>query len=412
MLLQAEVGAESLAVVVINDLATVTGGGDTVALAEAEGLARKGHRVTLLAGSGEPDPDLVKAGVAVRRTGQHTTLSDPSRLRGAARGIWNRASAAAVRELAVEADLIHIHCFTKVISPSAIRAAVDSGVPTVVTLHDYFAACPNGGFFNYQSQQICRLTPLSARCLATNCDIRAYSHKLWRVGRFAVQRWLGEMPAGIRHLIVPSDFALGVLRPFLPSTARVHVLANPIPEPRMPRAGVAASDAFVFVGRLRTEKGPLLFARAAHAAGARAVFVGDGEDAAAVRQANPDAELRGWLDPAGVRATVRSARAAVVPSQWYEVQPLSPLEAAAHGVPAVVADTSAAREAVDDRVTGLWFRGGDTDDLAAKLVELRRAPELADRLGSAAYERFWSGGWDTAAHVDRLERVYRTAIRS
>lgn len=404
---------QRLAVIVVNDFAAVAGGSDKVAIAEAAGLARRGHRVTLVAGNGEPDPELLEAGVSVRLTGQQSTLSDPNRPRAAAQGIWNPAAASLVRQLAAEqgaATVVHVHGFTKVLSPSAVRAAVRSGLPTVATLHDYFAACPNGGFFNYRTNQICQLRPLSARCVATNCDVRAYSQKLWRVGRAAVQRRFGEVPAGIHDCIVPSHFAAEVLRPWLAPEACVHVLANPIAGVPERPADVAAAESFVFAGRLRQEKGPVDFALAARKAGVQAVFVGDGEEADAIRDADPSAELTGWLDPAGVHSAIRAARAVVCPSLWYEVQPLLPLEAAAHGVPVIVADAGAAREAVADGETGLWFRAGDAEDLAAKLEMLAGDPQLAARLGAAAYERFWAGRWDIATHVDRLETIYRAAV--
>src|SRR5258707_1444221 len=177
-------------VIVVHDSAPTTGGSSRVALAEAIGLARRGHRVTLIAGSGEPDPELVDAGVEVLLTGQRTTLDDPVRARAAVQGVWNRASAALVRDITAQTDhantVVHVHGFIKVLSPSVVRAAVESGLPGIATLHDYSVGCPNGGLFNYQTSQVCRLTPMSARCVATHCDARSYSHKLWRVGRQAV----------------------------------------------------------------------------------------------------------------------------------------------------------------------------------------------------------------------------------
>jgi glycosyltransferase involved in cell wall biosynthesis len=402
-----------LKIVVINDFASVTGGSDRVALAEARGLAGRGHRVTLIAGHGEPDPETTGAGVDVRCTGQPTTIADPNRLRAAGRGIWNRAAAALVREVLADPGagptVVHIHGFTKVLSASVVRAAVRSGPPVVATLHEFFAACPNGGFFNYQTDEICLLDPLSPACLATHCDARSYSHKLWRVARSGVQRSLGQMPSGVRELIVPSPTAGRVLGRHLPQDSRLHVLPNPVPTARADPIDPADNAPFVFVGRLDHDKGPTLFARAARQAGVPAVFVGSGEDAAAVRETYPQAELTGWIDHDGVRSTLRSARALVNASLWYETQGLSALEAAAHGVPAVVPDLGALRDVVADGETGLWFRGGDADDLTAKLSRLATDDALVTRLGRTAYERFWSGSWDLETHLDRLEAVYEVA---
>lgn len=407
-------GVGPLNIVVINDFAAVTGGSDRVAVAEAAGLAERGHRVTLIAGHGEPGPETTGAGVEVRSTGQPTTIADANRLRAAGRGIWNRAASALVREVLAEPSagptVIHIHGFTKVLSASVARAAVRSGLPVVATLHEYFAACPNGGFFNYQTDEICSLDPLSPSCVATHCDARSYSHKLWRVARSGVQRSLGQMPSGVRQLIVPSPTAGRVLGRFLPQDSRVHVLPNPVPMERRSAVDPAANAPFVFIGRLDHDKGPTLFARAAREAGVRAVFVGSGEDAAAVGETYPEAELTGWIDYDGVQSALRGARALVNASLWYETQGLSALEAAAHGVPAVVPDLGALRDVVADDQTGLWFRGGDPDDLAEKLSRLATDDELARRLGRAAYERFWAGSWDLETHLDRLEAIYGEAV--
>ena len=80
--------------------------------------------------------------------------------------------------------------------------------------------------------------------------------------------------------------------------------------------------------------------------------------------------------------------------------------AAALGVAAVVPDRSAAQEAVVDGVTGLVFRSGDEADLRAKLQVLQREPRLADAMGAAAYDRYWSSPPTLQRHVERLEAVY------
>jgi glycosyltransferase involved in cell wall biosynthesis len=409
-------GGEPLEVIVINDRAAVRGGCDRVALGEAAGLARRGHRVTLIAGSEEPERRLLDAGVEVRSSAQRSTLEEPNRARAAAQGIWNREAQRLVSQALGAADrrraLVHVHGFVKVLSPSVVRAAIDSGLPTLLTLHDYFLACPNGGFFDYRRARVCHLRPMSARCVATDCDARAYTHKLWRVGRSFVQEHLGRLPGGVDRLIAPSALAAEVMRAHLPGNAAIEILPNPVAVTRRPPAEVERHEGFVLVGRLQRDKGAVLFARAARKASVPAVFVGAGEEEAAIRRANPDAELTGWLDGARAAAVVRGARAAVSPSLVYETQGLAALEAAAEGVPSVVSDVSAAREAVQDGISGLWFAAGDADHLAERLVCLKDEPQLAARMGRAAYERFWSAGLDLPTHLDRLERVYRSLLAS
>jgi glycosyltransferase involved in cell wall biosynthesis len=407
--------ADPLTVVLVNDFATIAGGTDQVALGEAAGLAQRGHRVTLVSGSGKPDPQLLVAGVEVLSTEQPTTLSDPNRVRAATRGLWNQPAGALVRQVLADANpastVVHVHGFTKVLSPSVVRAAVKSGIPTVATLHDYFVACPNGGLFNYQTNEICRLDPMSLTCVATHCDARAYSHKLWRVGRQAAQRRFGLMPSGISQVIVPSESAAEIVKQFLPSEVSMAIVSNPVSVFQLPPADVADNQPFVMVGRLERDKGAMLLAQAGQAAGLRVVFVGQGTEERAIKQANPAAEITGWLEPEQVRTIVRGARAVVNASLIYETQGLTLLEAAAEGVPAIVSDTSVARDAVEPNLTGLWFKSGDIDDLRHKLIQLHTDPDLAARMGAAAYARFWAQPPDLSTHLDQLESIYRDALR-
>lgn len=385
-----------------------------MALTEAAELARRGHDVELIAGFGEPDDDLLTAGVRVWCTGQQSTRGNPNPLAAATQGIWNVPAQRLVRSALRRADssdtVVHLHGFVKVLSASVVRAVVEARVPAVATLHDYFAACPNGGFFNYHTNEICHLSPLSRRCVATHCDIRSYPEKLWRVGRSAVQKHLGAMPSGIRHFVSPSAAAGEILRPYLPSGARLHVVPNAVPMARQPAVDPAANRAFLFVGRLDRDKGPVLLAQAARRAGVPVVFVGSGPEEDAVRRANAEAEVTGWLPPERVDARLRLARAVVNTSLWYETYGLTSLEAAAHGIPAVISDVTVLRDVVEDGVTGLWFGGGDVDDLADKLLALDRDDALVRRLGGEAYRRFWEADLDLATHVDRLEAVYGEAL--
>ena len=101
----------------------------------------------------------------------------------------------------------------------------------------------------------------------------------------------------------------------------------------------------------------------------------------------------------------------MLPSLGYETQGLVIAEAAAAGIPAIVPDTSAAREMVEDGVTGLWFRGGDESDLASKIRVLQDAA-VAGKLGAAAYGKYWSEPLTIDAHLEKLEHCYQTILKA
>ena len=398
-------------VVIVNDFAFVNGGAGQVALTSAKGLADRRHRVTVfsaVAPPGGPAHDCDNL-VAVN-TGQHEIARDPNRLRAAVQGLWNSAARSAMHRLLDTLDprdtVVHFHGWSKALSSSVIRETLARHFKAVVTLHEYFSVCPNGGFFNFQTQAKCPLRPLSAACIATNCDVRNYPQKLWRVARQVVQEQAGTFPGRMHDFISVSEFSAALLRPYLPPDARMHPVPNPVDTPREARVPVRSGAGFVCVGRLSPEKGPLLLAKASRGLEVPMTFVGEGALHAGVEQANPDALVTGWQPPEGVRARIRGSLALVLPSLCYETQGMVVAEAAALGVAAVVPDRSAAQEAVVDGVTGLVFRSSDEADLRAKLHVLQREPALADAMGAAAYNRYWSSPPTLQRHVERLEAVY------
>jgi glycosyltransferase involved in cell wall biosynthesis len=396
-------------ILIINDFAYVNGGAAQVALSAALGLRRAGHGVTLFAAVGPPMPDLEEAGVEVVLTGQFDILNDPNRKRAAIQGIWNvkarRMLADLLTRLDPEDTIVHVHSWTKALSSCVFRQPLQAGFSLVCTLHDYFLICPNGGLFDYQKGAVCSRVPLSPGCVFTHCDVRTYPQKVWRVVRHLVQQKIGRVPGKLSNCITISAFSESLLRPYLPESACVHFVPNPVWVAQDRQVQVDANTDFLFVGRLSKEKGGLLFAEAARRLGIKPVFVGDGDQADAIQRACPDAVITGWVGRDELAIYLDRARALVLPSLWYETQGLVVAEAAARGIPSIVSDTCAARNMVEDHTSGLWFSGGDCDDLCAKIRLLQDAG-FAGKLGRQAYAAYRNNPCTLEDHIGNLLRCY------
>jgi len=275
-------------------------------------------------------------------------------------------------------------------------------------MHEYYIACPNGGFYDYPVAQPCHRKPMSAACVAHNCDSRNYMRKLMRVGRHFVMQQSGLLDS-LDHVITISHLQREVLQPYLPSGVCYHEIGNPIDVvPLGPKPEAPLGD-FIFVGRISAEKGAKIFAEAARRAGKKAIFVGDGPAAAELQSAYPEAVLLGWKSPDEVKTLMRAARALVFPSVWYEGQPLTVLESLALGTPVIVSDVCAGREAVKDGVNGLWFKSADPDSLAGALVELSD-DGVARKMAQAAYDLYWAAPLTLDRHLDALLALYNSAL--
>ncbi|WP_164658447.1 glycosyltransferase family 4 protein [Tropicibacter sp. Alg240-R139] len=362
-------------VLIVGDFADVNGGQAKVAIDSARLLADVGVQVVFFAASGDPDPQLIHDNIRTVCLHQYTLAYNPRRLNAMTTGLWNRAALQALRQEVSKLDpansVIHCHGWAKALSPSVGRVLASGPLSALYTMHEYFLACPNGGFYDYRRQEICTRTPLSPSCLSVNCDARHVSHKVWRVARSVVARGPGQIPRGLTDVAYISQTQLRAMRPSLPKSARLHSLPNPV-EAGGPLVEAVQNKAFVFVGRFSPEKGALQFAKAAQLAGVGAVFVGDGPESEAIRKANPGARITGWLDAAQVQVELGQARALVFPSQWYECQPLVPIEALLRGVPVVCGSWTAAAEVVENGINGIVHDSRDVETLADSLRRIQK----------------------------------------
>jgi len=400
-------------VIIINDSPVVNGGTAMVALTEARHLKAYGYDVKLFtAGKKIPNSSANNMFQHIT-TDQLDVYSEPNKFISFFRGIWNFSAAKKLNTIIDECNntdiIIHLYGWTKALTSSVIRAARKKNITVVCSLLDYFVACPNGGFFNFRKNTVCRLRPLSFKCITSNCDSKSYARKLWRIVRHLIQNYMGGIPGDINHYIGCSKLSALILKPFLPVSSTIHFVKNPIIVEKSKPIDVSQNKHYIFVGRLSPEKGPLLFAEAAFRIGVKAIFVGDGDCRSEIEARYPNFLVTGWIGSQEVIRHVRSARAIVFPSVWTEPQGLVVLEAASLGVPAIVPNLAATTEIVDDKITGLWFKSGDIYDLSQKISSLEDGSYLA-KLGLNAYRNYWLNPSSPESYVSHLNDLYRSIL--
>lgn len=403
-------------IIMLNDYGFVNGGASQVAITEALTLADAGYPVTYLCVVGPPDQRLVDhPAIDAVVTGGYAIPQDPNRLRAVVQGIWNTTASKKLSDLLKEHDpadtIVHLHSWSRALTASVSRLTQAQGFPLVCTLHDYFIVCPNGGFYLYPKQTICHLEPLSWACLLEDCDAHHYTQKLWRFSRSVVQKYPGRLPSPWVHLIAVSAFSQNIITPHIAQDIPISLLPNPIQIEKKPPAQPQRQQSYTFIGRLSPDKGPLLLAQANHDQTFKTTYVGDGALKRAIQSADPQADLPGWLAHPAAIDYLNRTRALVFPSRVYETQGMVVLEAAARGVPSVVADSSAATEFVEHGITGLWFEHGNANSLRAALTALGD-DHLVARLGQAAYEKFWQNPLTSDQHLRGLLSIYQNLLNN
>lgn len=399
--------------ILISESANAAGGAEKVALDSAIGLADAGIQVIVFSGSEEVRPDLNRPNLKVVFSGGKHVRDWPSKVDQLRHGIWNERTASAMRDILTPLDpaatVVHAHSYMNIHTPSVLGAVVKAGFALVVTGHDYGLACPTLGFYDSRTESICPLRGLSRACVASKCTGTSYANKLGFVLRSSKMRGKAGLPVGLKHLIAVSEGSGAILKPYLPN-ATIHLVVNPIDiEKPNDRTRAEENSEFGFIARLTPEKDPTFFVRAASEAGVPAIVLGDGPAKAAAEAANPNADFWGQVGKAKVDEGIRRMRCLVMTSRWYEAAPLVIQEAHARGIPVIVPDVCAGKDAVRHGETGFHYRGGDLSDLAGKMRELGDQ-SLCKTMSENAFSEFWDNAPTMERHVRELLQVYGEAL--
>lgn len=401
--------------VVINDDATGRGGASAIAVAMAQLLRARGVAVTFLAGEGAPAAELTSNGIeTVILGGRH--ILDGRRGSAAVRGLYDATTARALRRWLSDHDergtVYHLHNWHKVLSPSIFAPLRQVASRLVLSAHDYFLACPNGGYFNYPRHRECELPPGGARCLVTSCDRRHYGHKLWRVARHAVSRRLLHLgPSGALVLAVHESLAAHLALGGI-SSENIRVLRNPVLPWRPERVAAERNRDVFFVGRVDADKGVDRLARAARRAGVPLRIIGDGSLAAEIARDHPEVERLGWQNRDRVAALTATARMLVVPTTCRETFGLAPLEALTSGIPVIVSRFGLIADEVARHRFGLACDPYDEDALAAQIRLLADDDGQVHEISERAFAGARALAPTPAEWCEQLLALYEERLRA
>ncbi len=396
-------------VIIVNDFAFVNGGAGQIGINLARKLTKFGDKVILFAAVGPIENELLQINnLEIICLNQYDILHDPSRVRAAIQGVWNfkarKKFAELLEVMSPKETIIHIHTLQKAVSTSIVTVAKRRKFKVIYHIHDYGIACPNLGFYNYKSNTICKKNAMSLDCLLSNCDVRKFSHKCWRIVRQYMQNGIGGLK-NVDCYIYISKFSLSILKPYLKPNARLEYLPNTVDITKKPRVKVEHNNLIVYVGRLSPEKNPNILAKATRDLNKAVAFIGSGDCDVEIKELNPKAEITGWLTKGDVYQLLEKARLMVFPSKCYETQGLSVMEALAHGIPVIVSNTCAAREMIDDGYTGLLFKNDDLEALKNKILQLQDNDELK-KMSENAYSAYWKNNKSDDEYIERLRKIY------
>jgi len=320
----------------------------------------------------------------------------------------------------------------------ALRVAHEIGIPSVVSLTDYWFLCRR--ITMLRSDGSLSTTPIDpatcARCLGEEQRRFRIPGKLapglmqafWR----AQHRRLGSLQArneflasallGADALMSPSGFLRTMYRQAGFAADDFTVITHGPDLPRVPSSSNGQNDSptlrIGYLGQIAWHKGIHVLIEAVRRLEGSPLSLRIYGDAGHFPEYARDLERLSGTDPrismagtyrgqAELPSVLRDLDVVVVPSVWYENCPNVILEAFAHRTPVIATDLGGMAEMVSHGRSGLLFRVGDAADLAAQLRRLLSEPGLlpALRAGVPEVKTF-------ADEVTEIEAVYRRVVEA
>ena len=301
------------------------------------------------------------------------TLLD--KIRSGLTGIYNFRSAKIVTEKIKEfrPDVIHVHNFVPLASPSVFFAAKANNVPVVMTLHNYRLICPSATLYHKNKiyeRSMRSIFPIDAILKGVYRNSIPQTAALALV--IAFHNLIGTWRNKVSKFIVLTDFARSK---FLGSRLNVSpdqlmLKPNFIADPGN---GIETrEDFFLYVGRLSKEKGIDSLLNAFSHSDHKLVIIGDGpmqEQVESYVKAKQNVKYLGFQSRAAIMDRMKRAKALIVPSTWYEGFPITILEALATGTPVIGSRLGGIAEIIKDKFNGLLFEAANEAALLETLDE-------------------------------------------
>lgn len=335
------------------------------------------------------------------------------KIRSGVLGIYNFRSAKIVDRKIKEfkPDIMHVHNFVPLASPSVFFAAKRNNVPVVLTLHNYRLICPSATLYHNNKiyeRSLRSLFPFDAIIKGV------YRDSVAQTAALALMTSIHNIAATWRNkvskFIVLTEFARSKFIESRLNVSPQQLMLKPnfIADPG---TGLdVREDFFLYVGRLTEEKGIRTLLNAVQDSDLKLVIIGDGPLQKEVEVAASKAkhiDYLGFQSKAAIMDRMKRAAALIVPSTWYEGFPVTILEAFATGTPVIGSRLGGIAEIVSDKVNGVLFEPGNETVLRETLQAFRKSDNRSlSQNARKAYSELYTPDKNYSILMD----IYREAL--
>lgn len=313
-------------------------------------------------------------------------------------------------------DLVHFHSYKGTFTTSTLLACKKLNIPIVFTLHDYGLLCPHNTMLTGRGEvcERCPKTGSAIHCITNRCNSNKLTDSIISAAEFHYSKKIANFYTLFDSLIAPSSFIFNKHYSEISLRGKISQIVNfneVFSKPNKNDLKRKFQGPIVYIGRLAREKGlsTLIQAYLKSEISRDLIIVGDGSEGSNLKsryQNCPGIKFLGFQEKKQCDHIVRSSSCVIVPSEWYENNPLSIIESLSQSTPVFATDIGGIPELVKHKHNGFLFPPGDSDSLTKLLREfesfsLARYEEMVDNAFDHAKEMF-----SPDLHYRELKRLY------
>lgn len=331
--------------------------------------------------------------------------------------VYNKKSKAIIEDAIIQfkPDVIHVHNFFYLASPSIFFAAHQANIPIIVTLHNYRLICSGSLLMrNDKPCELCtnQMFPLHGIKYGCHRDSRVQTAQLTLAT--GIHKFLRTWSTKVTEYICLTNFAKAKFTHSSLQLRPENIVVKPNSVDDIKPSDFSERDNFfLFIGRLSQEKGIEVLLKAFANSNHVIEIIGDGPLRHLVVEAalqNPSIKYSGYQDKTVVYNRLRKSKALIVPSICYENLPTAILEAFAAGTPVIISDIGNLNEIVSNNYNGIHFKTNNANDLIRVVASVAANPQEFQPLYKNARRTFESN-YTHEINYSNLMRIYQDAIQ-
>lgn len=280
-------------------------------------------------------------------------------------------------------DIVHLNNIHSQLSPIIAELAHQRGIKVVWTLHDLKLLCPRYDCLR-NGQMPCeecftdKHKVLEYKCMKNSivASFLAYKEAI---------KWNKErLEACTDIFLCPSQFIANKMQQGGFNPNKLKTLCNFIDVEKCKKDNYTKNDYYCFIGRLSHEKGIKTLITAANELPYKLIIIGGGPLETEMRKlASSNIEFVGFKQWDEIKEFVGKAKFSVIPSECFENNPLSVIEAQCLGTPVLGARIGGIPELIEEGITGMTFASKNVEDLKVKIQKMFAStfdyPEIAQK---------------------------------